>query len=225
MDEIRTRHWERLDYLDPRRVLVELREAESRLRGLTDDPRVQTLRTNTLKAYAEWRRAALLCFGIGIAVLGGRSVYFSPREEADYDCIAFWLNDANERVFTPIQIKEVVPQWVNNAADVNLELAKLAKYTSSRDLVIGIHVNKPGRLTFSEVVVPKLALGQVWLFGSATEDQSRWFLYGDLLGKPRLYEFDYPTGRDCGGRKHPDEAVCAGGLRALEVVGKPREVL
>lgn len=126
-------------------------------------------------------------------------MYFSPVEEADFDSIATWLNDAEERIYTPIQIKEVVPQWVNSGADLNEELAKLKKYTSSRDLVVGVHVNKPGRLSFSEVVVPKLALGQVWFFGSATEDQSRWFLYGDLLGEPRLYEFDYPTGRDCEG--------------------------
>jgi len=58
---------------------------------------------------------------------------------------------------------------------------------------VAVHVTRDERLVFDQIRIPDQAnVRQVWLFGGASPDQSRWFLYGDLLSEPSFHEFPYP---------------------------------
>ena len=190
-DSIRTRRWSKLLYNDPETILRDLRQVELHMADVFVKERVRTLRTNMLKPHREGREAALLCHGIGKAVLG-TTVYISPGEEEDYDFISLWsIGDTQH--YAPVQIKELPPSDINPYTDLNKIILSLQKYSGSRDLIVGIHMNREETLDISKIVVPKLNVHELWLFGSLKPDQSKWFLIGDLLVKPEYYEFYYPA--------------------------------
>ncbi len=192
MDNIQINQWRRLEYHDPEDVLSRIRHIQREIVNHSDDEKAKFFRTNTLKAHKEGREAALFCHGLGKAVLN-KKVYFSLHEKDDYDFVALWQDQAS-LVFTPVQLKEVVPLDVNPEATLMDEIAKLAKYADSQDLVVAMFLNRTGRLNVEEIVVPDLNIAELWFFGSASHDQSRWFLMGDVLGENRYFEFDYPEG-------------------------------
>ena len=194
MDNIQINQWRRLEYHDPERVLRHLDDIQIAIADSPIDDKVKNLRTNTLKAHKEGREAALFCHGLGKSVLN-RKVYFSLHEKDDYDFIACWQDQA-ALVFTPVQLKEVVPLQINPETTLMDEIAKLAKYADSQNLVVAVYLNRTGRLNVKEIIVPDLNIAELWFFGAVSEDRSRWFLMGDLLGENHYYEFDYPNGEE-----------------------------
>jgi hypothetical protein len=40
---------------------------------------------------------------------------------------------------------------------------------------------------------PKTAAAEIWLYAALTPNQSRWFLYGNLLYRPQAFEISWPT--------------------------------
>ena len=74
------------------------------------------------------------------------------------------------------------------------EIAKLTKYADSQDLVVAMFLNRTGRINLDEIILPDLNIAELWFFGSMSQDQSKWFLLGNLLGENRYFEFDYPNG-------------------------------
>lgn len=160
-ESIRTRHWSRLSYHDPEIVLRELRRVELHVADAVIEERVRTLRTNFRKPHREGREAALLCHGIGKAVLG-TTVYVAPGEEQDHDFVSAWVTGDTQH-YAPVQIKELVPSDINPYADLNEIISSLKKYSCSRDLIVGIHVNRAGPLDMTKIVVPKLGIRELWL--------------------------------------------------------------
>ena len=189
-NNLRLRQWSRLKYLDPRTVLRELRAVEHSMAGAPLEPRVRTLRTRKLRKHLELRQAALFSFGIGQAI--GTPVAFAPSEASDYDFVTRRV-ESDQVLFTPVQLKETVPQHLNPTTELRAVLEGLRKYAVGEDLVVAIHLNRGGRIDLSGVVVPRVRISEVWLFGSISEGQSRWLLYGNLLRDPRTYEFEYPA--------------------------------
>lgn len=194
MDNIQINEWRRLDYHDPADVLRRVEEIQLDIANHSDDEKAKTFRTNRLKAHKEGREAALFCHGLGKAVLN-KKVYFSLHEKVDYDFVACW-QDQTALVFTPVQLKEVVPRKLNPETSLNEEIAKLKKYADSQDLVVAIFLNRTGRLNVDDIIVPDLNIAELWFFGSSSKDQSKWFLLGDLLGDKRYFEYDYPNGEE-----------------------------
>jgi len=135
------------------------------------------------------RQAALFCYGIGKAL--ETTIYYSLYENADYDCIARWKENGFEK-YAPIQLKEIVPEGLNKTTSLNNELKKLQKYVTSKNLIVAMHLNRKGSLKFSEITFPKLEIAEVWLYGGLSEDQEKWFIYGNLLDEPQFFEFKYP---------------------------------
>jgi hypothetical protein len=113
-------------------------------------------------------------------------------EDEDYDALACWI-DGDTKHYAPIQLKEIVPEALNPSASLEEELSKLAKYATSRETIVAIHVNRAGRLEFSSLKPPKASVREIWLFGALSRDQRSWFLYGDLMGQPHFHEATYPT--------------------------------
>lgn len=182
--------WNKLFYQESRKVLIQLRDIQECVSRSNLPQNVKNLRTKEQRKYLEWRQAALFCYGIGSVVLK-TPVFHSISEASDYDCVALW-NSGEEQIFTPIQLKELVPEALNSKTNLSKELEKLKKYVSSEDLVIALHVNRISCMDFFEIQIPDLKVAEVWLYGGLTPDQNLWFLYGNLLKEPQYYEFVYP---------------------------------
>ncbi|MBU4455823.1 hypothetical protein KJ586_04925 [Patescibacteria group bacterium] len=154
---------------------------------------MKTLRRNNLKKYREGRDAALFC--LGMTKVQGTTVFFAPLEAQDYDFVTLWLN-GDEAIYTPVQLKEVVPESLNLNSNVNDTLAKLTKYSGSHRTVVALRVNREIHLELNSIQFPRIRLGGIWLYGAAGPDQQKWSIYGDLLNEPQLWEYEYPSEPD-----------------------------
>jgi hypothetical protein len=190
-DKIRIRSWAKLKYYDPAKILREFRKIEQQIVDAPMDEDIKTLRTSKLRKHKQGREAALLCHGIGAAVLG-TTVFLSPSEDSDYDFVAMWRTEGFER-YAPVQLKEWVPDHINPYANLNDLISGLHKYKSSRDTIVGIYSNRAGTFKFSDIIVPKLNLSGLWIFGSITPNHLKWFIYGNIFQHAQYYEFMYPA--------------------------------
>ena len=186
------RELQSLSYIDPERLLVDLRRIELELPLQTLRYAASSLRTRELKRFGEGRQAALFCYGM--SKLLGLQVQFAQAESKDFDIIArYVVND--EVSYVPVQLKEWVPGTVNPQASLQSEIDKLAKYADSKDLVVAFYLNRRAQVTFSELRLPEGQLGELWFFWAADPSQSRWMLSGNMLdANAGLYDFLYPTG-------------------------------
>jgi hypothetical protein len=186
------RELQSLPYIDPERLLVDLRRIELELPLQTLRYAASSLRARELKRFGEGRQAALFCYGM--SKLLGLQVQFAQAESKDFDIIArYVVND--EVSYVPVQLKEWVPGTVNPQASLQSEIDKLAKYADSKDLVVAFYLNRRAQVTFSELRSPEGRLGELWFFWAADPSQSRWMLSGNMLDANACsYDFLYPTG-------------------------------
>lgn len=189
MSELRVRSWERREYFDPARVLRDLRLLEHDVSRWDVTDRVRRLRTGRLKELREARDAALFAYGMSTAL--GCAIRLSPGETEDADFITV-LVDGDTLVYTPVQLKELVPEDLNPTADLEQLVSSLAGRPHS-DAVLAVRLNRRQRVEFSTLPQEHLPFAEVWYFGSMSPDANRWFLYGDVLSNATLYEFDYPV--------------------------------
>ncbi|MDX2239037.1 MAG: hypothetical protein NW203_15850 [Hyphomonadaceae bacterium] len=191
---IRLRECSRLKFEHAASCLIALRKLEVTIAPCDIDERVKTLRTNGLKPYREMRDAALFC--TGMSKLLSTDVWFAPFEANDYDFVTTWKSGDTQH-FCPVQLKELVPKSLNANASIGIITDKLSHYASAEDLVVVIKLNQIGRFDLSKLTIPENArFGGLWVFGSVTEDQSKFALWGDFLQTGSATEgiiFDYPT--------------------------------
>jgi len=189
-DLIQIREWEQLQFNDPVFILKELRKLELQLERVPVAEKVRTLRTADLKTYREGRDAALFC--LGMAEITGKQVYYALHESQDYDFVTLWQRE-DEWIYTPVQLKEVVPESLNSSASINSTLQKLCKYPGSDRTTAAVIVNREIRLEFSKIHVPEVQMGGIWIYGTLSPDQNKWFIYGDLQKEPHRWEYAYPS--------------------------------
>ena len=185
--------FDRMLWVDPKQVLVNLRWLELKLPQELDE-KVRSLRTNQLKEWREAREAALFAYGISTAALE-MPVKVTKAEKQDFDCVLRWTSDEGDHFF-PVQLKELPPAEVN--ADVTLDdlFEKLSKYSGEKDLSVVISLNRRARIPLTPWLgVRRPRVKEVWYMGCESADQSTWFLYGSVLeATPRKYRFRYPEG-------------------------------
>ncbi|MES2949117.1 MAG: hypothetical protein V4858_11305 [Pseudomonadota bacterium] len=189
---MKVREWEKLQFIDPTRALVGLRNFAS-TEAFSDLPyEVASLRKRELRQFEESRQCALFCQGL--SQVTGRKVTYAQSERADYDFIARFPKDGVLH-YAPIQMKELVPEEVNPYANLQDELKKLAKYTDSQDLVVAVHVNRVTTIHLSQLILPQATIGALWFFGANDQTQNTWTIVGNLT-RPgsRSCEFQYPQG-------------------------------
>jgi hypothetical protein len=194
IDNIRLRELRSLQWYEPKQILINLRYVETHLLTENMDERVRRLRTNELKELREGREAAIFAYGLETEVIKNQ-VLVANTERSDYDFVMRWIKDENE-YFYPVQLKELPPDDLN--AQVSLEgiYNKLEKYSGTDDLAVAIHVNRRMRLKWGPWERQKKPrIRELWLFGTNSPDPSKWFICGDILKKPRFYEFRYPEGQ------------------------------
>jgi hypothetical protein len=183
------REWQTLRYLDPRHILLGLRQI-----ALTQpldqlEYKVASLRTRELRGVSEGRQAAIFSYGIG--QLLGAPIAFAQSESRDYDVVVRYV--ANGHVnYVPVQLKEWVPEFLNSHADLQSELDKLDKYVDSHDLAVAFHLNRNATIHLSELKLPR-TIGELWFYGATDPSQNTWTVIGNLLRPDaRVCEFAYP---------------------------------
>jgi hypothetical protein len=177
----------KLNRINPADVLKQFRPL-----AVGADPKVKGLRTAKLKRRREIVEASLFCYGLSCRT--ERPVWVIDHEGADYDLVATWENNG-DNYLAPTQLKEVIQKRVNPEASVQSVIDGLAKYPVSTGLTVAIRVNQEGMLDLDEITIPPLPIAALWIYGSMSQDGSRWFLSGNLL-QPEPDEgwiFDYPA--------------------------------
>jgi hypothetical protein len=190
MSRERARALQRLEFRDPRTFLIQLREIEERVVKSDLSPKAKALRTNELKSWKELREGALFCYGIGQRIR--QTVYLARSEAQDYDFVASWVVEVTQHL-APVQLKEVVPAELNTAASVQQCVDALSKYVDSEDLTVAIYLNRPVHFDPEQLVVPRLKIAALWVFGAISPDKKNWGLWGNFLEVPEGTAFDYPT--------------------------------
>jgi len=176
---VRLREFLEYHYKCPRAWLRTLREIEPLVARSRLPYKVRSLRTHSLRRWNETRQAALFAYGMSQRVPDFQ-FDFAYAEHADYDAVIRWRR-GNEQFFTPLQLKEYVPEDLNPRVTLQEIFEGLTRYSDSGDLVVAIFLNRRFRLVPGPVPCAPLKLGGVYLVGAATPDQSHWHLIGDLL--------------------------------------------
>jgi hypothetical protein len=177
-DSIKMRAFSKLEYGDPKGFLEELSPVDAAVSFSNLAPRVKHLRTNSLKPDRERRDAAIFC--IGMEELMNTFVRFSPVEEQDYDFVATW-ESKNERIYCPVQLKELVSSELNCTQSMQDVLSGLSKYTDSIDLTVAIKFSRVAKFDPTTLQIPHdLRIAGLWVFGAISQDQSNWGLWGDF---------------------------------------------
>jgi hypothetical protein len=187
------KEWSKLTFYDPKATLIEYRQEEQGVALMERAPGPDVLRSDMIRDYREGREAALFCYAISQKIK--RAIEFTIHESQDYDAVARW-DDGDETLYTPIQLKEVVPKTLNSQACIETIIQNLSKYVVSQDLVVVIHFNQEQSLNFADIKPPHLNVKELWVFGALDPAQSKWFVFGDLLAeaaKRTFFEFDYPV--------------------------------
>jgi len=159
------------------------------------EEKIRRLRTNELKNWREARDAALFVFGISDQVLK-IPMFVAKSEKSDYDAVMKWIK-GEEEFYYPVQLKELPPDDLNLEIALDDIYAKLEKYSGTSDLAVAIKVNRRMTLNYKPWYGEnKPRVKEIWLFGCVSADQSKWFIYGDVLkNNPRYREFNYPDGQ------------------------------
>lgn len=175
MRDARLRLFSSLEYRDPRAFLLRLRDLERALASSALDIKVRALRTNELKPWRELREAALFAHFMSERIR--TRVGIARGEAQDYDFVATW-ESAGVRRYSPVQIKEVVPSFLNPNAQLSAVIESLTKYADSTDLTVAIHLNKRHTLDLRELRVPQLSIAALWVFAAIAPGAARWGLWG-----------------------------------------------
>ena len=181
---------QQLEYRDSEEFLRALRALELDVASSSLDAKVKALRTNKLKHWKEAREAALFCHGMSQKM--GVPISFCPEEAQDYDFIATWTLDDVQH-FVPVQLKELVPENLNDNSCIERVLQGLTKYVDSEDLTVAIYLNRAMSFDLNNITIPSLSIGALWVFGSISADQSSWGLWGNLLEQSEGIRFEYPA--------------------------------
>lgn len=191
-DRMRIRLWDKLNYYTPKRDLMAFALLNDAVVGssLSDDEK--QLRTKEQRGLLERRQAALFAWGL-VQMLGLKSLEFAVNEGADYDAVFRWL-DNDAVCYRPVQLKEVVSEYRNQAADLQSVLSSLTKYRDASDLTVAIYVNRRMTGDYTFEFPDGLTIGELFLFGACSPDGRRWFIQGDWMKQARInhVEYDYP---------------------------------
>ena|SRR5277367_912003 len=136
------------------------------------DRKVRGFRAPRLKRKREIIEACLFCFGLSCRM--ERPVWVVDHEAFDYDFVAVSENNGNN-FFAPTQLKEVVPNHLNQLSSVQSVIDKVAHaYPASPDLTVAIRINRHIMLDLDRIDISRLSVAALWLYGASSRDGSHW---------------------------------------------------
>jgi len=185
---------EQIAFKDPEKFLAGLRWVEENLPLHELPDKVRNLRTRSLRPILEMRQAALFSYEMSIAM--GTKVVFALKEEADYDALCSFERQG-ERVFAPVQLKELVPERLNPESTLQRELDKLQKYSDSKELIVAYHLNRRFKFDVNKISPPQGVVAEIWIVAATTPDLNQWSLIGNILSDDcYTYKFEYPNAQN-----------------------------
>lgn len=191
MDNIQLRYFQSLNYHDPQAYLRDVSKIYSNDCFDNLSPEIRNLRTNDLKLHRERLDAAIFC--LGACAITNMSVWFDSIEDQDYDFV-LRLGEGENHQFVPVQLKEYVPDYLNNRSSLQGIVDKIAeKYRSSPKLTVAIKYNNASHFNPSDLVIPKnLNIKELYVFGSISKDGKQWRIWGDFInGFKKVEVTDY----------------------------------
>jgi len=181
-DMIQLRKLGRLEYRDPIAFLKSIRSFEIDLSASQTPERIKRLRAGSLKAERELRDAALFC--TGMSELTGEKIWFADSEDQDFDFVTSWATGDVQHI-CPVQLKEVAPADLDRNGGFERVFKSLRRYASAEDLVVAVKLGRNLRFDPARLAIPDdLSLGELWVFGAITPDQSQWAVWGDFMQGP-----------------------------------------
>jgi hypothetical protein len=184
------REWAEMEYFDPEVVLPRLRQVREQVADSDTSSRIRNLRTNRLKRERESWDAAIFCQLLSLTT--GHKILFSRVESSDYDSIFFWNSGAAQN-FAPVQLKELASHEQNPQASISDVVHSLAKYPDSKDLVVGVRLNRTCSVDLSTLDTSNLRIGELWMYGITGPAEAKWSLFGDFMtGNVQCHEFELP---------------------------------
>lgn len=195
-ERMRIQQWLGLRFADPRAILERLAVWNDIVAATDLPPEVKALRTKKLRWANEARQAALFAWAMK-HWLNADSVEFAMQEAADYDCVFRWVRDG-EVHHKPVQLKELVGDRWNPNAHAQEVIDRLLKYGDSRDLAVGIFLNRTDLSEAKSFRFPdELKVGQIFAYGCCSPDGREWFVAGDWMkDEASLVRFSYPMPPD-----------------------------
>ncbi|MEO0851918.1 MAG: hypothetical protein AAFY15_00220 [Cyanobacteria bacterium J06648_11] len=135
-----------------------------------------------MKAERELRDAALFC--AGMSKLTGEKIWFADSESQDFDFVTSWTTGGVQHI-SPVQLKEVAPADLDRNGGFESVFKSLRRYASAEDLVVAVRLGRNMRFDPATLAIPDdLSLGELWVFGAITPDQSQWAIWGDFMQGP-----------------------------------------
>ena len=173
--------WGRLTYYTPESILRDL-HTQAVEKGLQWEALPQ-------KAQEHWM-AAMFAFAIQECIIK-QPVGVCWHEDEDYDCVLSWDGKKN-RVFRPVQLKELPPTETNSRETLHRIIQKLEKYVGSLGLTVAIFAHREGRILYPLKDAKKSPVAEIWLFGCCDPAIPEWELVGDFKTSPKSYKFRDP---------------------------------
>ena len=181
--------WRSLAFHDPATILRRLRALEHDLADVDMEERVRRLRTPGLKSSREARDAAIFVYGMGL----GKQLpmEYTPYEHADYAFVARWREGTTEH-YVPVQLKELPPTDLNPRLSIEALLGGIRLDVPKTSTVLAIKLNRRGKTDLTKLAIPSLPHAQLWFFFATKPGSQQWRIFGDALGTPAYFSFDYP---------------------------------
>jgi len=171
--------------------LAAARAIQYEIAGADVDGDVKNLRSRRLKCIAEIRQGLLLTYGLSQRL--GMHLYFAGGEDSDYDGAIYWA-EGDTAHFQVVQLKELPSETVNQTVTLQEILDSLNKYPDSKDLLVGVYVNRDLTIRLDELRPPARKFAGIYVFSAIAPDQTEWCILGDLQDEGRmLTTFHHPA--------------------------------
>jgi hypothetical protein len=187
---VKDRRWLKLSFKDPLPYLTQMQGMLNKSGVFKFSNWKEILRNRKLRNIWEDRRCAIFCYGLSKTT--DSKIFFSNFESSDYDYVLA-IEHSNNKWFVPLQMKQLVSTEVNSSTNIQQEINKLKKYTTSQDLVVAIHINRVVEFGIEDLDLSGLNIRELWFFGHFPSDKYKWRIIGNALSPdPKELLFSLP---------------------------------
>ena len=190
MDKINERVFERQNYRSPLEIWSEFRDHW--IRWKTEGTPREEFQKRMRRNKERWERWQAFAFAQGLSVaVRKQPVELTQFESSDFDIVCR-IQTPSKIEYLPVQLKEVVPEDLNNQTDAQIVLNKLSEYCTSNDTAVSVYLTRPHSAGTPFRVPSNLQLESLWLVGLTEINPLRFVIIGDCLSCQEFYNFGVP---------------------------------
>ena len=162
MNAIQKRQLASLIYVTPEYLELSVRPTVVAI--LQKSEKVKHLSGDQKKKYLEKHHAANLGLMFKHGASSTADVTVCVHEQDDFDCVLKLVHATKGVAYKPVQLKQV-PYNVNGHADIQTEINKLKKYTSSSELMVAFWINRDVKFDLRDLDFDGLGIEQLYFLG------------------------------------------------------------